>query len=90
MFDHNQPAHLEALLRSAIAEGQPRTGRPWKKVIVVVEGIYSMEGEMARLAEIVAIKKKYKVRYGGGRRVSGGGGWGGAGRAAGVIIWTRF
>ena len=66
MFDHNQPAHLEALLRSAIAEGQPRTGRPWKKVIVVVEGIYSMEGEMARLAEIVAIKKKYKVRYGGG------------------------
>ena len=62
VFDHNQPAHLEALLRSAIAEGQPRTGRPWKKVIVVVEGIYSMEGEMARLAEIVAIKKKYKVR----------------------------
>ena len=30
-------------------------------MIVIIEGIYSMEGEMARLAEIVAIKKKYKV-----------------------------
>ena len=30
-------------------------------MIIIIEGIYSMEGEMARLAEIVAIKKKYKV-----------------------------
>lgn len=36
-----------------------------KQQIVVIEGIYSMEGEMARLAEIVAIKKKYKVGGGG-------------------------
>lgn len=60
VFDHNEPAHLEAVLRAAIAEGQPRTGRPWKKIVIIVEGIYSMEGEMARLKEIVAIKKKYK------------------------------
>jgi serine palmitoyltransferase len=61
VFDHNDPAQLEAVLRASIAEGQPRTGRPWKKVIVVVEGVYSMEGELARLAEIVAVKKKYKA-----------------------------
>jgi serine palmitoyltransferase len=61
VFDHNNPAQLEAVLRASIAEGQPRTGRPWKKVIVVVEGIYSMEGELSRLREIVAIKKKYKA-----------------------------
>ncbi|KAL4857730.1 Long chain base biosynthesis protein 2a [Chlorella vulgaris] len=61
VFDHNDPAHLEAVLRTAIAEGQPRTSRPWKKIIVIIEGIYSMEGELARLPEIVAIKKKYKA-----------------------------
>ena len=61
VFRHNDPEHLEAVLRASIAEGQPRTGRPWRKVVVVVEGIYSMEGEMTRLAEIVAVKKKYKV-----------------------------
>ena len=33
VFDHNDPAHLEAVLRAAIAEGQPRTGRPWKKIV---------------------------------------------------------
>ena len=61
VFDHNDPPALEAALRAAVAEGQPRTGRAWKKVVVIVEGIYSMEGEMAKLREIVAIKKKYKA-----------------------------
>ena len=32
--------------------------RPWKKILILVEGIYSMEGEVCRLQEIVDIKKK--------------------------------
>lgn len=32
VFRHNDPAHLEALVRDSIAQGQPRTHRPWKKV----------------------------------------------------------
>lgn len=31
---------LEKLLREAIVHGQPRTRRPWKKILIVVEGIY--------------------------------------------------
>ena len=62
VFAHNDADHLEAVLRASIAEGQPRTRRPWKKVLVVVEGIYSMEGEIVDLAAIVAVAKKYKVR----------------------------
>ena len=62
MFKHNDPDHLEVLLKAAIAYGQLRTHRPWKKIMIVVEGIYSMEGEICRLEEIVALKKKYKVR----------------------------
>lgn len=61
VFQHNSPSHLEDVLRNAIAEGQPRTHRPWKKIIVVVEGIYSMEGELCKLPEIVGVCKKYKV-----------------------------
>lgn len=57
------PSHLEKVLREQIADGQPRTHRPWKKIIVVVEGIYSMEGELCKLPEIVAICKKYKVIF---------------------------
>lgn len=61
VFQHNTPSHLEKKLREQIAEGQRRTHRPWKKIIVVVEGIYSMEGELCKLPEIVAICKKYKA-----------------------------
>ncbi|KAH8965070.1 hypothetical protein BDL97_04G099700 [Sphagnum fallax] len=61
VFQHNTPSHLEQVLREAISEGQPRTHRAWKKIIVVVEGIYSMEGELCRLKEIVAVAKKYKA-----------------------------
>ncbi|KAL2515155.1 Long chain base biosynthesis protein 2a [Forsythia ovata] len=61
VFQHNTPSHLEKVLREQIADGQPRTHRPWKKIIIVVEGIYSMEGELCKLPEIVAVCKKYKA-----------------------------
>ncbi|OAY52541.1 long chain base biosynthesis protein 2a isoform X1 [Manihot esculenta] len=61
VFQHNSPSHLEEVLREQIAEGHPRTHRPWKKILVIVEGIYSMEGELCKLPEIVAICKKYKA-----------------------------
>lgn len=31
---------LEKLLREAVCSGQPRTHRPWKKILIMVEGIY--------------------------------------------------
>eukprot|EP00871_Galdieria_phlegrea_P003508 jgi/Galph1/4158/GphlegSOOS_G2804.1 len=61
VFPHNDTKSLENLLRTSIAEGQPRTHRPWKKILIVVEGIYSMEGVICPLPEIVALKKKYKA-----------------------------
>ena len=59
-FEHNDVVDLEAKLREAIAQGQPRTHRPWKKILVAVEGLYSMEGNMCDLPGILALKKKYK------------------------------
>ena len=31
---------LEHKVREAVAHGQPRTHRPWKKILLVVEGVY--------------------------------------------------
>jgi serine palmitoyltransferase len=59
-FKHNNMKDLERLLRESIAEGQPRTHRPWKKILVAVEGLYSMEGTMCNLPGLVQLKKKYK------------------------------
>ena len=62
MFKHNDMKSLEALLREVISQGQTKTHRPWKKILLIVEGLYSMEGTLVNLPGILELKKKYKVR----------------------------
>ena len=59
IFKHNDTVHLEEILKEAIIMGRPRTRRPWNKILVIVEGIYSMEGEYCDLANVVKVCKKY-------------------------------
>ena len=60
VFRHNDLDGLRALVRTAISEGQDRTYRPWKKILIAVEGIYSMEGEFCDLKGIVKIAKEHR------------------------------
>lgn len=73
VFHHNDMANLEEVLQHAIYYGRP-SGKspnkgsqdlapyvPWKKILIVVEGVYSMEGTIVRLPEVIALKKKYKA-----------------------------
>jgi len=50
-FKHNDPADLEKRLR--------RLGERTANTLIIVEGIYSMLGDQARLADIAEVKKKY-------------------------------
>eukprot|EP01012_Entosiphon_sulcatum_P015489 TRINITY_DN2043_c0_g1_i1.p1 TRINITY_DN2043_c0_g1~~TRINITY_DN2043_c0_g1_i1.p1 ORF type:complete len:505 (-),score=77.00 TRINITY_DN2043_c0_g1_i1:215-1729(-) len=59
VFRHNDMEGLEETIREAIVKGQPRTHRPWSRIVIIVEGIYSMEGEILNLPAVVEIKKKY-------------------------------
>lgn len=52
-FRHNNPADLEKRLR--------RLGDRANNTLIIIEGIYSMLGDRAPLAEIVALKKSYGV-----------------------------
>jgi len=58
-FRHNNSNHLEGIIREAIIMGRPKSRRPWGKILVIVEGIYSMEGEYCNLRAIVDVCKKY-------------------------------
>ncbi|KAL3873456.1 hypothetical protein ACJMK2_036571 [Sinanodonta woodiana] len=60
-FKHNDMKDLEAKLRDAVVVGQPQTHRPWKKILIVVEGVYSMEGSIINLPDVIRLKKKYKA-----------------------------
>eukprot|EP00934_Nitzschia_sp_Nitz4_P004172 Nitzschia sp. Nitz4//scaffold22_size323478//144307//146184//NITZ4_000534-RA/size323478-processed-gene-0.462-mRNA-1//-1//CDS//3329543016//4162//frame0 len=59
IFRHNDTNHLDKILQEAIVSGRPRTRRPWRKIMVAVEGIYSMEGEYCDLSNVVRVCKKY-------------------------------
>lgn len=59
-YKHNNMRKLESLLRECISQGMPRTHRPWKKIILIVEGLYSMEGTLVNLPAVMELKRKYK------------------------------
>ncbi|XP_064601500.1 serine palmitoyltransferase 2-like isoform X2 [Liolophura sinensis] len=61
VFKHNDMNDLEQKLREAIVDGMPATHKAWKKILILVEGIYSMEGSIVRLPEVIALKKKYRA-----------------------------
>lgn len=61
VFKHNDVRDLERKIRAAIIDGQPRSRRPWRKIVIFVEGIYSMEGTICPLPDLIALKKKYKA-----------------------------
>jgi 8-amino-7-oxononanoate synthase len=52
VFAHNNPRHLEKVLKGIDSE----------RVIVCVEGVYSMDGDLANLPEIIPICKKYNAK----------------------------
>ena len=50
-FRHEEPAHLEEQLRQL---------RPhYEKVLILIEGVYSMDGDVASLPRYVELKRKY-------------------------------
>lgn len=52
VFSHNNPKHLEKILK----------GLPNKRVIVCFEGVYSMDGDLGNLPELVPICKRYGAK----------------------------
>lgn len=52
VFAHNNPQHLEKTLKNLVN----------KRVIVCIEGVYSMDGDLANLPELIPICKKYGAK----------------------------
>ena len=52
VFEHNDLAQLEGILKKV--EGR------YNKVLIIVEGVYSMDGDIAPIPDFVRLKKQYK------------------------------
>lgn len=50
--------NLEKLLGEAVVYGQPRTRRPWKKILILVEGIFRYFNAFSPLVFFLKKKKR--------------------------------
>ena len=58
IFKHNDMIDLKSKLDEVKKNGL-KNGKQPNKILVIVEGLYSMEGEFCKLKEIIALKKAY-------------------------------
>ena len=53
VFPHKDIAALREILRAAATEGRPDGAGPYRLILVVTDGVFSMDGDIAPLPEIV-------------------------------------
>jgi glycine C-acetyltransferase len=57
VFKHKDVDGLEDVLRDARNKGGPRG--PWKRILVITDGVFSMDGDIAPLPGIVEVSERY-------------------------------
>ena len=53
VYPHADVEALRAVLDSAVRDGRPETGEPYRLILVVTDGVFSMDGDIAPLPGIV-------------------------------------
>jgi len=59
IYPHKDVAVLRDLLRAAAADGRPDGAGPYRLVLVVTDGVFSMDGDIAPLPAIVEAAEEY-------------------------------
>jgi glycine C-acetyltransferase len=59
VYPHKDVDGLRAALREATVEGRPGTGEPYRLILVVTDGVFSMDGDIAPLPGIVEAAETY-------------------------------
>jgi glycine C-acetyltransferase len=59
VYPHKDTAALGEILREARERGRPDTGEPYRSILVVTDGVFSMDGDIAPLPAIVEAAEAY-------------------------------
>ncbi len=59
VFPHKDVAALRELLRAAREKGRADSGEPYRLILVVTDGVFSMDGDIAPLPGIVAAAEEF-------------------------------
>jgi glycine C-acetyltransferase len=59
VYAHANVGALREILREAVDKGRPETGEPYRLLLVVTDGVFSMDGDIAPLPGIVEAAEEY-------------------------------
>lgn len=59
VYPHKDIEALRAVLKRARADGDPQSGEPYRLILVVTDGVFSMDGDIAPLPGIVEAAEAY-------------------------------
>jgi glycine C-acetyltransferase len=59
VYAHANVGALREILREAVDKGRPETGEPYRLILVVTDGVFSMDGDIAPLPAIVEAAEEY-------------------------------
>ena len=59
LYPHKDVAFLRSILADAAAQGHPDTGEPYRLILVVTDGVFSMDGDICPLPGIVAAAEEH-------------------------------
>jgi glycine C-acetyltransferase len=59
VYPHKDVAALRAILADAVAQGHPETHEPYRLILVVTDGVFSMDGDICPLPGIVEAAEEH-------------------------------
>jgi glycine C-acetyltransferase len=59
VYPHKDVAALRAILADAVADGHPETDQPYRLILIVTDGVFSMDGDICPLPGIVEAAEEY-------------------------------
>jgi glycine C-acetyltransferase len=59
VYPHKDVAALREILGRAVAEGRPESGEPYRLILVVTDGVFSMDGDICPLPAIVEAAEEH-------------------------------
>jgi len=62
-YEHNDPGALEDAIKEHASTLRPGSGQAYRRALIVTDGVFSMDGDIAPLPDLYEVAKKYDILF---------------------------